>query len=106
MIVVDASVALKWVIEEDGSDAAEALLLEEPLTGPDLLLVECANVLWTKARRGELRQERDAAGRPHEELDPVPGLQPEVLADGLRDGRLPLGRNRRLHGRSITFRRM
>jgi predicted nucleic acid-binding protein len=40
------------VIEEDGSEAANALLLEEPLVAPDLLLVECANVLWTKARRG------------------------------------------------------
>src|ERR1700730_5555462 len=59
-VVVDASVALKWVIEEDGSAAAGALLLEEPLAAPDLLIVECANVLWAKARRGVIR--RDHAG--------------------------------------------
>jgi predicted nucleic acid-binding protein len=59
-VVVDASVALKWVIEEDGSEAAGALLLEEPLAAPDLLIVECANVLWAKARRGVLG--RDLAG--------------------------------------------
>ena len=59
-VVVDASVALKWVIEEDGSEAAGALLLEEPLAAPDLLIVECANVLWAKARRGVIR--RDLAG--------------------------------------------
>ena len=59
-VVVDASVALKWVIEEDGSEAAGALLLAEPLAAPDLLIVECANVLWAKARRGVLR--RDFAG--------------------------------------------
>src|SRR5437016_1115229 len=29
-VVVDASVALKWVIEEDGSQAAGVLLLEDP----------------------------------------------------------------------------
>ena len=59
-IVVDASVVLKWVIEEDGSEAAGALLLEEPLAAPDLLMIECANVLWAKARRGVLT--RDLAG--------------------------------------------
>jgi predicted nucleic acid-binding protein len=59
-IIVDASVALKWVIEEDGSEAAGLLLLEEPLAAPDLLVVECANVLWAKARRGVLT--RDLAG--------------------------------------------
>jgi predicted nucleic acid-binding protein len=59
-VVVDASVALKWVIEEDGSEAAEGLLLQEPLAAPDLLIIECANVLWAKARRGVLG--RDVAG--------------------------------------------
>jgi len=52
--VVDASVALKWVIEEDASDTATALLLGEPLVAPDFLTIECANVLWAKARRGQL----------------------------------------------------
>ena len=44
-VVVDASVALKWVIEEDGSQAAGVLFLEQPLAALDLLIVECANVL-------------------------------------------------------------
>ena len=56
-IVVDASVALKWVIEEDGSAAAEALLLEEDLSAPDLMIIECANVLWVKVRRGVLTRD-------------------------------------------------
>ena len=59
-IIVDASVALKWVIEEDGSEEAGALLRGEPLAAPDLLVVECANVLWAKARRRSLT--RDLAG--------------------------------------------
>ena len=53
-VIVDASVALKWVIDEEGSEAAGALLLEEPLAAPDLLIVECGNVLWAKARGGLL----------------------------------------------------
>ena len=56
-LVVDASVALKWVIEDEGSAAASALLLEQALAAPDLLVVECANVLWAKARRGVLTRE-------------------------------------------------
>lgn len=59
-VVIDASVALKWVIEEDGSEAARELLLGEVLAAPDLMIVECANVLWAKARRGTLN--RDLAG--------------------------------------------
>jgi predicted nucleic acid-binding protein len=51
-LVIDASVALKWVIDEDDSAAATALLLEEPLVAPDFLVIESANVLWAKARRG------------------------------------------------------
>ncbi|MSP42136.1 MAG: PIN domain-containing protein [Alphaproteobacteria bacterium] len=53
-LIVDASVALKWVLEEDGSDAARALVADEALAAPDLLFIECANVLWVKARRGNL----------------------------------------------------
>ena len=53
-LVVDASVAIKWVVEEPGSEAAAALLGGTSLLAPDLLLVECANALWKKVRRGEL----------------------------------------------------
>jgi predicted nucleic acid-binding protein len=56
-VVIDASVALKWVIDEDGSEAARQLLLAEALAAPDLLIVECANVLWAKARRGSISRE-------------------------------------------------
>jgi predicted nucleic acid-binding protein len=61
-LVVDASVALKWVIDEDGSEAAQELVSQYALAAPDLLMIECANVLWAKARRGVLSRElaRDA----------------------------------------------
>jgi predicted nucleic acid-binding protein len=52
-VVVDASIAIKWVIAETGT--AEALSLRQrPLLAPDLLMAECANILWKKVRRGEL----------------------------------------------------
>jgi predicted nucleic acid-binding protein len=61
-IIIDASVALKWVIEEDGSASAQTLVVQHPLAAPDLLMIECANVLWAKVRRGALARElaRDA----------------------------------------------
>ncbi|HEY2658546.1 MAG TPA: type II toxin-antitoxin system VapC family toxin [Caulobacteraceae bacterium] len=51
--VIDASVALKWVIPETGS--AEALMFRwaKQLLAPDLIMAECGNAIWKKARRGE-----------------------------------------------------
>jgi predicted nucleic acid-binding protein len=52
-LVIDASVAIKWVIEEPGTQQALALRRHR-LFAPDLLAAECANILWKKARRNEL----------------------------------------------------
>ena len=41
MIVVDASLAVKWFLPEPGAEAAAALLLEQDeIAGPDMLAVE------------------------------------------------------------------
>jgi predicted nucleic acid-binding protein len=58
-LVIDASVAIKWVIEEEGTKEALALR-SRMLAAPDLLTAECANILWKKVRRREL-SEREAA---------------------------------------------
>ncbi len=50
-LVIDASVALKWVLEEDGSDLAIGLIERDELSAPDLLLIECANTLAMRVRR-------------------------------------------------------
>lgn len=42
--VVDASLAVKWVIAEPDSQAAE-WLLDHSLSAPDLIYAECANIL-------------------------------------------------------------
>jgi predicted nucleic acid-binding protein len=73
-LIIDASVALKWVIEEDGSEAAGALLLEQPLAAPDLLMIECAKVLWTKARRRVLTRDLACAA-----LAAIQGVPVELL---------------------------
>ena len=51
--VIDASVAVKWVLQEQHSLVAEEFLAEE-LLAPELLLVECANVFWHKVAQREM----------------------------------------------------
>lgn len=53
-VVVDASVAIKWVFSEPNSDLAAALLVSQTLLAPDLLLLECANVVWRRIRTGDI----------------------------------------------------
>jgi predicted nucleic acid-binding protein len=52
--VIDASVAIKWVVEEEGTSQALTVLQRATLMAPELLIAECANVLWKKVRRKEL----------------------------------------------------
>ena len=53
--IVDASVAIKWVVDEPGTEHA-LLLRRDSLAAPDLLVPECANILWKKVRRKELSE--------------------------------------------------
>jgi predicted nucleic acid-binding protein len=55
--VIDASIAIKWVVDEGGTP--EALTLRDcgRLIAPDLLAAECANILWKKAQRKELSKD-------------------------------------------------
>lgn len=54
-IVVDASVAVKWVIPEVLSDQADAVRgRADHVLAPDLLLPEAANALWKKLMRREI----------------------------------------------------
>lgn len=62
MIVVDASVALKWVVPEVESDLSERLFEREDLVAPDLLLVEAANALRRKISDGKMTLEVAQAG--------------------------------------------
>jgi predicted nucleic acid-binding protein len=53
--VVDAGVAAKWVIDEQGTRQA-LKLRRHVLSAPDLLIAECANIVWKKVRLGELSE--------------------------------------------------
>ncbi len=56
VFIIDASVAIKWVVDEPGT--AEALSLRRHrLLAPDLIIAECANILWKKVRRNELLED-------------------------------------------------
>lgn len=75
-LVIDASIAIKWVVEEDGTDLALALRQKARLMAPDLMVTECANILWKKVQRKELsRDEALIAARllQSAEIELVPG---------------------------------
>lgn len=76
-LVVDASVAVKWLFEEPDSDRAEALLASAGmgrlrLVAPTILVAEIANVLWKRMRRGDMdRQKTLETGERFEEICPL-----------------------------------
>ena len=53
-IVVDASVAIKWVIPEEGAEAALRARAHFAISAPELIIPEMANILWKKHQRREL----------------------------------------------------
>ena len=56
--VVDASVAVKWLVEEEQSELAQHLLEDvHDLHAPRLIVSEISNALWTKVRRHQLRRD-------------------------------------------------
>ncbi len=82
MIVVDASVALKWVLDESGR-AAALTVADGEMAAPDLLLLEASNTLWWRVRRKLITQENaDSAFRVIEmapiSYTPVPELLHDV----------------------------
>ncbi len=58
-VVVDASIAIKWLVEEDHSGEADQLLIawdrdNTRVTAPHLLPTEVANGLYQRVRRGHI----------------------------------------------------
>ena len=60
-LVVDASVAVKWLVVEDESAKARGLLDDEELHAPRLLVSEVANAVWRKVRLDQV--DRGAASQ-------------------------------------------
>ena len=57
-LVVDASIAFKWLVAEADSPAAVSLLQNHNLIAPDVLLAECRNAALTHVRRGTISIEQ------------------------------------------------
>ena len=60
-LVIDASVALKWVIDEPGSEKAD-ILLNAAMIAPDLFQAEIGHVLTRHVRRTRLSAEQARSG--------------------------------------------
>lgn len=61
LVVIDASVAVKWIIPEEHSEAARGLLAgPHELFAPPLISLEIANVMLKRVRRRELSKTRAA----------------------------------------------
>jgi predicted nucleic acid-binding protein len=56
-MIVDASVAFKWIIAEPDSDAATALIGREDLRAPSIVFAEVGHGISKRIRRGELKAE-------------------------------------------------
>jgi predicted nucleic acid-binding protein len=84
-LVVDASVAVKWVIEEDDRDRARALLFGgTTLIAPAFVMIEAANVLAIKVSRaqlepGQAEQGLQTIGTAFAEIVPDEQLAGEAL---------------------------
>jgi predicted nucleic acid-binding protein len=57
MLVVDASVAVLWALEQPDSDRAAALSGQSELIAPSVIVVEIGNAVWKAVRRGDLPPE-------------------------------------------------
>ena len=53
-LVINASVAVKLLVDEDDAALATFVYRTFDLLAPALLLAECSNILWKKVRKSEL----------------------------------------------------
>ncbi len=91
-IVVDASVAAKWILPEAGSSAAAALRQQDSeLIAPSLLAAEIGNAIWKAARRGNVSTSEALTGIEaaliwFETLIPIEELRVRALAFAIELG--------------------
>jgi predicted nucleic acid-binding protein len=83
-LVVDASVATLWVLEQDGTPRALAVRNEDSLIAPSLVAAEIGSALWKAVRRGNVKRADaltalDAALLAFEALIPLEELRARAL---------------------------
>src|SRR5437016_3552759 len=90
LLVVDASVAIKWFIAEPHKDKADRILAEfaddsRELIAPDLLIAEVGNALWKRSAKLKDISPVEAADSFRDflsldiKLHPASGLAPTAL---------------------------
>ena len=79
MIVIDASVAIKWVLSEDGEAEAAALRTED-MIAPSFWILEAANALWRIERQGRLSRTEAAEALSKLLRAPVTRSNPDPAA--------------------------
>lgn len=85
--VVDASVAVKWLVTEAFSDQAASLLgSKQALIAPELLFAEAANALWAMCRRGDITKADFADAADVLKVAPIaiPFSMPQLTASACR----------------------
>lgn len=84
MAVVDASVAMKWFIDEEDADKAELLLRSRELIAPAIILGEVGNGLWSKRSTSNIDRDlgRNLIGELPQllkEIVPIEGLMRDAM---------------------------
>jgi predicted nucleic acid-binding protein len=84
-LVVDASVAAQWVLEQDGSARAGALRAESRLIAPSLIAAEIGSAIWRAVRRKAVSRADalvaiEAVLLPFDALVPAEELRRRALA--------------------------
>ena len=83
-LVVDASVAVQWVLDEPGTERALRLRSDDGLIAPSLIAAEVANALWKAVRRGIVKRTDAMASIgsiliPFEAIIPIEELRSRAL---------------------------
>lgn len=85
-VVVDANIAIKWLVDEgQRQEAVRVLQDESELHAPRVMATEVASALWQKAERGEI--ERTAAGALADSIQRLPlywANDEQIIADAVR----------------------
>ncbi len=85
-VVIDASVAVKWFLDEDRTREARALLDDAgPLLAPSTLFLEVLQAVWVAARQGRTAIEAVAkAEQDLQQVFPQPTPDLTLLRDAAR----------------------
>lgn len=81
-MIVDASVAFKWLVEEPDTDLALSWLRHDDLWAPSILVAEVGNALAKRIRGGELEAEGapEKLARIEDMVTIIEGRMPVALA--------------------------